>query len=614
MKKLILLALALTLCLVPFSYGLGFVHCTATAKNTNISLNSSSVEDFYLLSPTALAVGEEQLFVYDNATGKLKVIENGKIVYSLSMAQPQKLEYKNGHLFVLLKNGIKVYALTKTLKSPIETAAGSDTEEPQEPSVSQEYIYSLSELGLYTLVDNTPSNTPFDFTTFSSLVDFSVVEEETNKLSVFVQLESNNNLEIIKLEFTYYLDLGCYGCKNNQTMYNSANVQGFSVASRVQKISAIKVDAGYNILCADSTNLYLVMVNDSPSCSLCSAASVLDIVATENGFSYNTAQEVIITDTTGETIAQVSENVDRLAGYKSYVYGTKTADAKVVKLYPTEEEVYKNNFTMPEESQLNKAENLSYITTTSDILLKEYPYSVTGISLAKNTDLVVLKNSQESFLNMAYVTVVINGKNERGFVNLADTLPRSVAYASIQVRTIVSTRLLSMPSTVEDENNVCLEEIETGGILQVVHNCAAIVNGNSSFLFVTTSNGNSGFVRSANVANLLQTKKQKSDANATVVRDTILYANEDGTSPVLQLSKDTRVKLSKRLNPKSKYTRVSLQNNNGTEYSGYVLTADLVSDSLTTLQIVGIVLLVINGVILLLIVAFWLSSNKRYKK
>ena len=131
---------------------------------------------------------------------------------------------------------------------------------------------------------------------------------------------------------------------------------------------------------------------------------------------------------------------------------------------------------------------------------------------------------------------------------------------------------------------------------------------------VKTATGEIGFVENGKVGNLLQTKNQRNDANATINQSTYLYAEANSETPLLVLNKDTRIKLDKRLNPSNEYTKVTIEANDGSIYVGYVKTEHIDSDNLTMFQIVGIILLVINGVVLLLILGFWINNERKNKE
>ena len=602
LKSLTFVFLAVV-CIAPMGSMQAFA-AISSAKAPNVkvvssvptSATSATVEDFYLLSPTLVAHSSGVSFVFDSASNKLKTIQNEQIVLSETLqTAPIRMVAFDSNLFVFFQNKIELRVFDNS---------------QQTPTLQKQTLFALDKTSTPV-----PSSAQFNFqNVFQTAYDFAVVQESQNAYSVFVQAKEGNNLEIQKLDVAYHPTEQVFTCDYTNTIYNSVSLAGNQISSPVLRFGAIETSSGYSFLCATQTSLHLVQTDPTLTCTTLSSTQALAVVGTSTGFAYTTTNGTILTNEDGVQTNTSNLGVSSLASENQSVFGAIESSAQVVQIFPSEQVVFKNNFTAPQQNSWNTAQNLAYLTTNKSTLLKEFPYSISGISLPAGTDLVVLAGEQESYPQMAYVTLVWNQGNIRGFVSLQDVSVLSASAQNISVRTLVDSKLFTIPSAVEDAQNVVVENLPKDSTLKVIHNVACIQNGGNSFLFVETQSGKTGFVLSSNIGSLLQNKKQKKSANATVVRDTYLCANPDGTSPQLLVQKDTRVKISGKLNPKIKYTRVTFQGNDGSTYEGYIKTADLVSDGLTTLQIVGVVLLSISGVVLLFVVAFWIKAKKYQTK
>ena len=276
-------------------------------------------------------------------------------------------------------------------------------------------------------------------------------------------------------------------------------------------------------------------------------------------------------------------------------------------------EYFKNDFTNPDKEDWQTGQNLQFIQTISQTEFKEYPYSYKGEQLEPLTDLIVLCDEQAEFSGYIYATYISEGQNQYGYVKKDDIKTKTTTNYNYKVRAMVDTKLYTYPSNIIDANNNKITDVQKDSIITIKTDAGKILNGGHQFVYVQIEDGTMGYMSTGTISNIIDKKEQKSNTNATIIRQTILYQNSNGTGAQLTLEKDTRVTISGKLNPKSKYTKVMYQTNEGEQITGYVLTKDLSSDGLTTLQIIGIILLVINGIILILITGFYSYGKRQIK-
>ena len=122
--------------------------------------------------------------------------------------------------------------------------------------------------------------------------------------------------------------------------------------------------------------------------------------------------------------------------------------------------------------------------------------------------------------------------------------------------------------------------------------------------------GTFGFIKYSAVQSTRGNYELTTPCNAKIKRATTLFENADGTTIIITLEKGTRVAMQEETAPTKDYIRIEYQDTNGIIYSGYVLADDIDPDGLSTLQILGLILVGTNLALLITILAIKRNSRK----
>lgn len=579
MRKTAIIIMIIMLTIATQSLKLGYAQAETPAL--------PSLDQQYLIMGKYLTSYDNTIYTYDISTNTIKSIQSGQIQNYKKIAQPISILAYGEDIFLLYSKSIKILN---------HDSAG----------FTEKTIYSSDGTSEYDFAN---------FGTTTNAISFSIVYESTNSISIFVQLTSSNHLEIQKLNLTN--NENKWTASYNNEVYNSAQLTGDGVENlpktQINQICVSKTSYGYQIVCADSTALYKIETHPTLTSEKVCDEIINGLIKTQNGYAYITDTKV----TTLSTDCVVENNysqelIEAITEMSGKIYGLKNEPTKIININDNTE-YFKNDFTNPDKEKWQTGQNLQFIQTISQTEFKEYPYSYKGEQLEPLTDLIVLCDEQAEFSGYIYATYISEGQNQYGYVKKDDVIIKPITEYNYKVRAMVDTQIYSYPSNIIDDNNSKIAGVSKDSIITIKTDAGKILNGGQQFVYVQLEDGTTGYMSTGTISNIIDKKEQKSNTNATIIRQTILYQNSNGTGAQLTLEKDTRVTISGKLNPKSKYTKVMYQTNEGEQITGYVLTKDLSSDGLTTLQIIGIILLVINGIILILITGFYSYGKRQIK-
>lgn len=507
----------------------------------------------YLVTPTDIAVVHDSLFIYDQNSSKIVKYSNGLRGLSIEVDGVKKLTTNGTDLFALTTTGIAKIDTELSQKSDL---VFYPTSYPKSDiidfTLDSDSFYALTNDGKideFSLSDNTltwDTTLPKDY--------LSSIQEADISLTTIELVEDKLHLTTSKISFN--LD------PTTKTVTEKYNTTDSS--------TIVKTDKQYSLT---SSNCIIDTNNSTHFDTLCD----LNI----SGFT-STSDTLYLLDATT---------------HKVYSYNTVSGTRTDLNLNP--------------EISVTKFDTLSF----KHLKLKEsaqffmQPYSVTPI---KTLDANSYINVIGEYLNFYYCLVTDGKTNMLLYLNKStESEELDLGNTKREFYTTRNIKIFSMPTTVEDKNNInsVLSTIQAGTLI-TTETSSTLVNTNGDLFYITKVENDYGFIRSNFLQSTKGTVQLTNDCNAKVKRDTTLFENADGTGEILTLKKSARITLLDDPAPNKTYLKAEYQDSNGVIYTGYVYTEDIKKDGLSTLQILGLVLIVANITVLSLIIIIKKRSAK----
>ncbi len=562
--------------------------------------NTEVIQTTYLKSPTLVQATSQNLYVFDSYSKKLSA-------YSISTKTALKTSEWNAEVIGMCYSGNNLFCL-----------------------IAEDNENSIYEIDLQTL-QKTKLQYAQKISTFTAVYNS---ELGVNELYLYT-LKSDGSSNTI--DITYHNPL----TKTNQLQWQN------SIASTIFN------EATITSLCVVSGKLYYSILQDEQSSS--PQASIHKLQKDELGGVYqSTPQNASITTqvtsltVSGSTSVAVLANNNLVIGATAESYSEVTIpkyitmhSACVVNdgIYITDSinqkiyvysiaSDYTNLFlknTTPSPIVVGAQNNQhKYLCLTSNASLYISPYATTSsVDVPSGTHLIVIAQNSPEYSDF-YYCIYTNGTTNQYLY-----LPKTASYTNLNTKNVSvlakvmsasNCKLYSLPSTITDSNNVVLEELPSqSNITQIVAQVVTNAKGEDYYV-VTTPSGNTGYIRYTHITTAYsQVATKKLKCNGKTKRATSLYVLSGSSTStysdeeiaefnVLALSGNTRVVLNEKINPSKKYTYITYQTEDGSTFNGYILTEDIKADALTSMQIIGIVLVLINIALLVVI----LVIKKRY--
>lgn len=245
-------------------------------------------------------------------------------------------------------------------------------------------------------------------------------------------------------------------------------------------------------------------------------------------------------------------------------------------------------------------------------------YKIDPTNSAK--DIVVIGYGEISSENLIvsdykYCLFTSNDKNIKGFVKCEDLSAKpkinvsEYEYKVFKVQP--NTNLYSFPTTITNNqitptlSSTIVHEIEENSRVELIDTICRYNCNEKIMLKVKVNNQYYGYIeydkiiKPSDKLNFVITNASIKDDN------TIIYLKSNSTSQIIcTLEKGYRVRINGSRNTNSGFTSVTFNDEFGNEFSGYILTDSISSDSWTNLQIIGCILIAINIGLLILIIRF----------
>lgn len=585
-----------------------------SAKALNNGLEKTSINDsLFFIDLSIIRVDENYIYVYDNSDSTIKIIDKQTNTYR---------EINNHYRFSNLKDMI-IYKDALILLDSIScnfTCINKNTFEPisfltQENLASKETLkaikiltinskdylllcpsdpttgyFELAELSLETV--NLTGTQTEKVLTISNIKSFKIAENWADNLNSYKQIfvsEIENELFIMLL--------------TDDNLY-SFFVNPLSMLSVYQTITSVSgIDSVENILDIKKISLFNT-TNDI----LVSYSNKIEF--------YNLSVEKNITADLVKRDMEISlddfpiSSVDSNESTIAVLSGEKQA-VKLINYTgnPGNQFSYK---TIVNEQLYTFEYSLSafkYIKTVQETNLLSLPYSREPISvIPENTNLVIIGEGRystgELVFGWYYVLYSVNNQNYYGFIDSISCNDLiETEYDRNYVTVLGYTKLYSLPSKFLDNKNTEIKTIVSSSRLEVLSSICDYNSANTEYLLVKVNGDQVGFIDKSRVLKAVSIN-DKIIPDATVMRNNseIFTSTDENKEIIMHLDKGARVKVIGKRDTVTNYTKVSFNDSEGNEYTGYIYTYNLEPDSWSTLQIIGMFLVAINVILLVVII------------
>lgn len=645
-KRIFCLIIALFMCAIPFM---------PKFSNNNISFAASVIPEenqrtlgarsTFIHSPTYSVIYHEKVYFFDEYDNKIKkyTINSGLEEDTLSIQDLGvviDIDYLGEYIFVLSKTLIEQ---SETLKLTLIDLSNFTVEKTLAiENVDLKYKdISICEVDDNFLVSLTPdinetsilpviltlnktsleiSNKcliQIDEVNLSSLFKFTIVESAgTNENDIYLVLtfdktiyffgtiiekiieEENINIDLTKSSLSQSLETTSQNIKlvdinkiivNNELMflitYNTTEDNGQTIVSTYSKLYSYAIDV------TDENKKF---------------ESKLSIVT--NGYQYIT--------TANSCLLYPLKNEQQIV-YTEISYSTENQVYFDTTPFP-----YIKNPTIAYEYY--DEDNFKYaVTNTSTKLLTTTPWALNNennVELDEVKDIIIIGkgkiSGENSIINgFEYCMITTEDKNIKGFVKSENlTLKDEISVDNYDYRVFrvqPNTNLYSLPTTIEEFgitdtlNSRIISTIKDNSKVELIDAICKYKSNEKIMLKVKVNNEEIGYIeydriiKPSNLNNFVIT-------NASIKsNNTNIYLNSSDSSPIIYtLNKGYRIRINGPRNTETGYTSVTFNDEYGNEFTGYILTDAIGSDSWTTMQIIGCVLIAINVGLLILILRF----------
>jgi len=612
-KKLILISLTLTLIIV----GVLEVKSSSISPSFSYALNAESAilntpenqDSLFLIDVGLIKTDENSIYIYDNADSTIKIIDKQTYKYKESAnhyifpSLKELLIYQNTML--MLSSETNLFSCV-SLSDFSSVTINQESLETIQTAKSIEIINVLNKDYIIICPQN-PTEGYFEiaelsFTsgmiTISNPTKFSVNDDFSGQF-IDMHVTTQNNELIIILQTQNQLCCLSINVNNIQSEYgNSKTITGIN-PSTIINISNIN----YNntpvlaVLTNNKLQLYnlsisetIVNLNEIENKSIdMSSYSITSSYGSNSTFvvSLNQTQSLMVFDFNNQNSTFYSE--------------TEIVNPVVnVKMYEMSEFTYHT---------VLKNGNISLQPYNKSTIINEE--NDEPVYLEAGTNITVIGEGVfedgTTVYGWNYCMYSIKASNYYGFVLssiLNELTEPNQPFDKHYVTVIAYTKLYSMPSKiVDDVKNLEIKEIPSSSRLEVLSDLNNYSSFNTNYLLVKVNNDSVGFIDRSRIITSLDTS-DRVIPNATVMRNNseIFTSTDDNKEIILTLNKGARVKVIGKRDTITNYTKVSFNDAEGNEYTGYIYTYNLEADTWSMLQIIGMFLVVLNIILLVVII------------
>lgn len=563
----------------------------------------ADVSSLFIRDYSIIATNKEKLFIYDSLDQKIKVqnftSQENSTFDSVAATSVTGMAATANHLFVLNNESITIYD-SETLD-----------------------IVTLEDLSAATSYADFSKLTLFELSANEVLVLLTCNKEDNISLKILSVSFENNTIELfsdVKFGETFITQnlasgittaslLTCDGTSASILLESGGHFYTFSS----EKASSADV-ATFTTLSigTDAINSALTQVNSKQ----------IIIKVTESAIFYH---EYIDGETTPALIGQSEfSDIDKISVYGDTLivfraggdyncesYNLSLSAEPPITITATLEHEFKNPDV---DITLRDKADFAYLSVTEQTMCYQSPYTMNGTMLEEGTNVVLLSipTADGKEFGYMYCLVVSEDTNILGYIESSklETL-ESTTFDYTYAFVIEGTNMYSLPSNITgDQTGNSIEmKISMNDKVKILSTLNDANISGRKYLLVQVNN-RVGFILRDRVSgkfvnfNLVLT-------NAYLVADVSVYKAADTNSEVIDtLSSGSRIRVTSTRRIDSNFMEVKYNNTDGEEVTGYIQTSAIVTDSWSMLQILGMVLVVINGIFLLIIIAARKKVNK----
>lgn len=277
------------------------------------------------------------------------------------------------------------------------------------------------------------------------------------------------------------------------------------------------------------------------------------------------------------------------------------------------------------EIDFKKEEDFVYKTTTSETEILKKPWSATPIQvLQENTDVILIgtghinmsDGSKTPIEDYNYCLFTIDGTNHLGYIKVSNLTEKPILkiedFPYTYFKVVPNTNLYSLPTKVSGDeitdtlNSSVIMSIRDNSRVKILDRICDYSSCSEKFLKVEVNGEQVGYIEQSTII-APNTKVNFVITNCSIKEDgTKVYfdANKNSESMNFTLKKGYRVRVNGARNTTTGYTSVTFNDEYGNEFSGYIITDYIETDSWSTMQIIGLVLIAITLGLLILILYF----------
>ena len=228
----------------------------------------------------------------------------------------------------------------------------------------------------------------------------------------------------------------------------------------------------------------------------------------------------------------------------------------------------------------------------------------------------IISGSNSPINDYKFCMVTTGDQNLKGYIKTEDLTPKEkISIDDYDYEKIVkvqpNTILYSMPTTIIGDNvtpnspSYVIDEIKDNSRVEIIDTICKYKSNEKRLVKVKVNDSLIGYIEcdkivkpSASISFVITNASIKNN-------NTAIYRDSNPNSPIIYtLNKGYRIRINGPRNTETGYTSVTFNDEYGNEFSGYILTDAIGSDSWTVMQIIGCVLIAINIGLLILILRF----------
>ncbi len=570
-------------------------------------VSSESLDLIY--SPKFVSSNDTCIFIYDDYLGEIRAYS--KLTNALRETS-NKLALNS--VCQIAASGDLLFVLTNAADDEKLTAFDAST---------------LTQVVSFSSASTTPSNT-----TLKGALDFKVKAIDAQKKTIVVSKfneADGSSFEVLNV----ILDGTQWAFSSSRVTIDKSHQ--FDLSEKVQDFALLSSETAgrLNLIATTKTSAYYVEFNPQIQSHAYSSAEILQVkssvtagneIVGVRGLTQDENTYLAIIGTkksllfsglataptlTQEISRETSANI-RLGGSDTDAFLADAGNQQVIEVKLTNAATSLEFVTRIKNDELTKTNlsitDLGYFKAENGTLMFVSPFvrepDVTVPAGAHVVKIATIKIGSAAFDEFTYCLYTNETGNHFGFIKTATLTPLDAStYSKTVIKVFSNTSIFSLPSTSFDAVNTKRATFSGVTTLYVV-TCVCndnFIGAGSKFLLVKTEDGQMGFVDMARIANIIKTKTLIT-GNAKTRCETRVYSQASTSSEILDvISKDTRVKIEDGQKTNAQFLKVTYNNAEGDLVTGYILTDDLVRDTWTILQVIGLVFVGLNVIFLIVL-------------